>query len=290
MKEKSKSEEVIYRFKGIYVTKEDIKAFVYIMVLLALMFLPRNGLFLNIVQVVGFFAMMIMPLFMTTYYKFWITFLIGFIVILFSKYVYLSESLIQIRSSLVVLILFFLLFIIYIVMVIYDLYRSNTPKRNKLSVINKVNRFIFKIRFLYILIAIFLLVIVILLSFGYIYNGIEDVRGSESFYCVNNYFDGLYLSFTTFFTIGYGDIIPIHRDAIAFTMAQMAIGFTVSVLIVPLLIIMMQDLLKSNRKLYSIHKRVNSKRRITKHCQHSNRQPSHRRISRLQAHRHKQRL
>ena len=54
-------------------------------------------------------------------------------------------------------------------------------------------------------------------------------------------FSGIYLSFVTFFTIGFGDITPVHPVARMYSMIQMLVGYVLTVIIIPVLYIALSN-------------------------------------------------
>lgn len=97
-------------------------------------------------------------------------------------------------------------------------------------------------KLLYVIVSFILLTGTVVISYSLIYENIWFYN-PNSFSLDNvDFFPSMYYSSTTFFTVGYGDIIPISYHARLVSMSQMFLSYLITCLILPSVLVAFQKL------------------------------------------------
>lgn len=226
--------------------KNDVFVLLYIVFALALLFFEfPSTIPWDVFKSILVLSIIILPLKMTTYYKAIHTIIAALYVWTSSKSIFSSNSIINISAATILTIILFLIFLANIVLVIKDLYTVDLQEEQSVF-FKKLFNFIYRIRFVYIFASLIVVVGVILKSYEIIYQNLYSLNPGS----FTGQFDALYISFTTFFTIGYGDIVPVGFYARTFIMSEMALAYIVTTLFVPILIIALIKLFNEGIKGY----------------------------------------
>lgn len=108
---------------------------------------------------------------------------------------------------------------------------------------NKQDRFLYSLRFLYPTVTYILLFIITIKGYSNIYKTINNLKNinDKFIYTANTSkefldIDYLYFSMTTFFTVGYGDIVAQGNKLKEIVVSEMILGSLLQVIVLPLLI------------------------------------------------------
>lgn len=225
--------------KNLKINKEDVYSLIYV-IIMALLYIETPSSFWNSLKAIFVIVILFLPFMMITSFKVVNTIILGAFVWASSKTIFLTNETSQIRFSQGITYFIFFLFLVNILIVLAELYKLTKPINTK-GIVNYIYRFVYKYRFIYAVFSIIALVAVILSSFQNIYHSIYTINH----YSFNGYFESLYLSFTTFFTIGYGDITPVSYNARIFVMTQMILSYFVTAMILPIMIVIIFKLIEN---------------------------------------------
>lgn len=100
----------------------------------------------------------------------------------------------------------------------------------------------------YIISSFIIVISSILLSFSRIYEDIYYLDDRAFALAGGVDFNGLYYSCITYFTVGFGDIIPAMPMSRYVSITQMIIGYFITCLIIPILLVAIQKLFQTAKK------------------------------------------
>lgn len=212
--------------------KDDFSAILYALILIFLFVKTPTGVFWNGIKSISLLGMIFLPFKMVTYFKVMNTYILSILVWASSNTIFLVNEVNQVRFTQGMTYSLFALLLINIVVVIVELYRVDEPV-NTNTFLNLFYRIAYRYRFIYIIFSVLILLIVVISGFHNIYQTIYIINRNA----FQGNFESLYLSFTTFFTIGYGDITPYSYNARLFVMTQMIVSYIVTAMILPIMIV-----------------------------------------------------
>lgn len=140
--------------------------------------------------------------------------------------------------AVVIVLMLFVALVFNILLVIKEMYQRKETSSRKHN----------GLKLSYVLFAFNLLIGTVLLSYSHIYSNIQF--HDPSAFVVSNQaeFSSLYYSSTTYFTVGFGDIIPVSYLARATSTSQMIFGYLITCLIIPTLLVAFQKLFGEEHK------------------------------------------
>ncbi|MCF8021019.1 MAG: potassium channel family protein [Vallitaleaceae bacterium] len=235
-------------FKKIKFKKSDIWVIIYLVILVVIVIDGYTKLSFSGFTGILLIVLLFLPFFMEVYFKVYNTYFLGLIVYISASTIYANVKLHTIRFAVGMTIFIFFLLLLNIFLTMIDLYKMD-HKREEYVFLYHISKWAYNNRFLYIVFTTFYLLILVILSFAAIYEDIYLIN-PESFAVFAGEFDATYLSFTTYFTIGFGDIVPKRIEARIFVMAEMFLSYILTALIIPLFIVSLFDLInprKSNK-------------------------------------------
>jgi hypothetical protein len=244
--------------------KEDILGIVFI-VLFVVTFLPMEPR----IKIIPLLLLIIIPFFMEA--QVFIFYTLFYCVIIYSATKNVTST--HFTSFNIVgfgFIFALLMGLIFVILkTIYGLNKMEKPKveNHRLKIGFKVNSLLFNIRFIYPIVAFISLIVCIIFSFGSIYynynkcfdpvivSGIGDfVKNNSQWQLVSGFsedipskFNAIYFSFTTFFTIGYGDIKPVANVTKLIAMIEMFLSYFITCMFIPVLFSAFSKYLKINK-------------------------------------------
>jgi len=159
--------------------------------------------------------------------------------------VILSASIIWITSSffktnrddasilaVVIALMLFIALVLNVFSVIREMYRKKEKGHKKYN----------GLKLSYVILAFLIVIGTILISYSHIYKNIH-YNELNAFAVANDaQFSAIYYSFTTYFTVGFGDVTPISNLARIISMTQMIFGYIITCLVIPTVLVAFQKL------------------------------------------------
>ncbi|MBI9010814.1 MAG: two pore domain potassium channel family protein [Clostridiales bacterium] len=134
--------------------------------------------------------------------------------------------------SVIIALMLFTAMVVNIFLVIKEMYQLRVTKGEKRN----------GFKLLYVVLAFMLLIGTVVFSYSHIYENILTNNPSAFSYNNETSFSGIYFSSTTYFTVGYGDIIPVSALARGVSISQMVFGYIITCLILPTTLVAFQKL------------------------------------------------
>lgn len=104
------------------------------------------------------------------------------------------------------------------------------------------------LKLLYVIISFLLLIGTVVLSYSNIYENIWLSDNNAFTFIPYNTFLPLYYSSSTYFTVGYGDIIPVSSTARIVSISQMFFSYLITCLILPSVLVAFQKLFQDQKE------------------------------------------
>lgn len=211
----------------------------YILVLIVVLFFSSRrpgepGMLLGGVFII---SLWVLPFFLKLWAKIINTLILGVSIPIISSIFYRNTQNRAGYLSLVISILLYCALILNIFFVIKELYQRE-PQGGK-----RDNG----LKLLYVILAFIILIGTIILSYGHIYENIM-LSDPQAFAVGSEVtFLAVYYSSVTYFTVGYGDIVPKSDLARAVSISQMVSGYIVTCLILPTVLVAFQKLFQKTR-------------------------------------------
>lgn len=214
--------------------------FVYLTIILALLILRESNNSHIAIQAALVLSLWFLPFKMQISFKAVNTFILAYFLsasadsLINNSYYHINYL-----SLLLITALFFSL-LINIFVVIKDFYikrsRGNTIKIG------------YGFRLAYIASSFITLIATVLLSYSRIYDDLFYLDSKTFSLAGGTVFNGFYYSCITYFTVGFGDIIPSTTLSRTVSLTQMIIGYFITCLIIPILLIAIQKLFQVTKK------------------------------------------
>lgn len=222
-----------YLKKIIYNNKCEM---LYFFFLILLTIGTNNNFFILFVKLIISFSIFILIYFLKLKFKIFNTLLLTFVTVFVSSSLFDGISNNGILVILKTLLLYFAL-VFNIFSVTRVLYQRNVDaKRNYNS-----------LKLLYVIFSFLLLIGTVVLSYSYIYENIWISDTNAFAFTPYNTFLPLYYSSSTYFTVGYGDIIPVSNTARVVSISQMFFSYLITCLILPSVLVAFQKLFQDQK-------------------------------------------
>ncbi|ABK61079.1 potassium channel family protein [Clostridium novyi] len=155
-------------------------------------------------------------------------------------------------------IIFSLLFIsLLLVLMLYNMYfiwkDVNSYNKNK----NSIKNYIYKNRFSFFLFVIIFSISLVIFSYGFIYYIINNLPPSIALDLKDNFMDNgerksfaecVYFSAVTFFTVGFGDIVPRGIFFLGIILLEMTTSYLLTIISIPIFLSILIDGLRLEKK------------------------------------------